>query len=50
MAAYRYPVAVCSRCGRERPCAHARTDAPLCTTCENAGWQAAGGDLRRVRA
>ena len=39
MAAYRYPLAVCSRCGRDRPCAHARTDAPLCTTCVTAGWQ-----------
>jgi hypothetical protein len=36
---YRYPLAVCSRCGRERRCAHARTDAPLCTTCRKAGWQ-----------
>lgn len=39
MAVYRYPVAVCSRCGRERQCVRARTDAPLCTTCVNVDWK-----------
>lgn len=27
------PIATCSLCGRERPCHHARTDAPVCRPC-----------------
>lgn len=30
---YRRPEAVCSRCGRLRPCSFADTDTPICPTC-----------------
>ena len=30
---YQRPEAVCSRCGRRRPCAFADTDTPICATC-----------------
>jgi hypothetical protein len=36
---YRPPLAVCSRCGRERPCYRARSERPLCETCRRRGWQ-----------
>ena len=32
---YHPPLAVCSRCGRERPCFYATTDKPLCDSCRS---------------
>ncbi|MFL6119670.1 hypothetical protein [Actinophytocola sp.] len=32
-ACYRPPIAICSVCGRRRPCYRATTDTPLCHTC-----------------
>lgn len=36
---YRLPLAVCSGCGRERPCYHATSEQPVCATCKRRDWQ-----------
>lgn len=38
-ATRRKPLAVCSSCGRERPCYFAATEAPICHTCRWRDWR-----------
>jgi integrase len=47
---YKPPVATCSQCGKERPCQHADTEAPVCLGCANRSIGECGfcGRVRRI--